>query len=325
MTTLNKVVEYHKCAKASPTCCGLSKGISGYHACAKLKKCGVNSAKPKPKPKPKKSLEERVKIRLSKIKKSKELKPKVIPKIKEENKINTEPKTDKKNLSYQIDNKALIDEWDSEYSLPILFYQQFKNPSIILNDIQKIAKKGMIEPVQYFQSHYPDLFNDLILHFGKQNKWKELYDGLVFIINYTLDDSYTENIVKYDIDLFKYTKYLNKSSKNIILKNIINKQKNKDTYLNEMKELNDENDKLIKSYEQKRDSKEINFRDFGKLTDKNRKKHIKDRKKIIKKYGMEDEENERIRKEKEENDRFMAKLKEQMNRDKRKRDKPIKF
>jgi hypothetical protein len=178
MTTLNKVVEYHKCAKASPTCCGLSKGISGYHACAKLKKCGVNSAKPKPKPKPKKSLEERVKIRLSKIKKSKELKPKVIPKtlnknsqkvviiipkIKEENKINTEPKTDKKNLSYQIDNKALIDEWDNEYTLPILFYQQFKNPSIILNDIQKVAKKGMIEPVQYFQSHYPDLFNDLIL------------------------------------------------------------------------------------------------------------------------------------------------------------------
>jgi hypothetical protein len=55
--------EYHKCAKSSPTCAGLNKGISGYHACAKSKKCGVKN-----KEKPKK-LEERV-IE----KKSKELK-----------------------------------------------------------------------------------------------------------------------------------------------------------------------------------------------------------------------------------------------------------
>ena len=113
---------------------------------------------------------------------------------------------------------GLIDEWDNEFTLPILFYQQFKKPSVILNDIRKIAKKGGLEPVQYFQSHYPDLFNDLILHFGKQNKWKELYDGLLMILEYGLDEDYKKNIFKYDVNLFKYTKYLNRSSKDIVLK-----------------------------------------------------------------------------------------------------------
>ena len=39
---------------------------------------------------------------------------------------------------------GLIDEWDNEFTLPILFYQQFKKPSVILNDIRKIAKKGKV-------------------------------------------------------------------------------------------------------------------------------------------------------------------------------------
>ena len=103
MTTLNKVGEYHKCAKASPTCAGLNKGISGYHACAKLKKCGANSAKPKPKPK--KSLEERVKIRLSKIKKSKELKPKSKKKYKKGQREKIESDIQKNIETYLYNNR----------------------------------------------------------------------------------------------------------------------------------------------------------------------------------------------------------------------------
>ena len=96
-------------------------------------------------------------------------------------------------------------------------------------------------------------------------------------------------------------------------------------YLEEMKELKDEYDKSGETLIKKRDLKEISFKDYSKLSDKNRKKHIKDRKKIIKKYGKQDEENERIRKNKEEDDKFMELLRKSAEEDKKRKGKPVKF